>query len=973
MKKNESAAAVGEFARRHLGPSDSETARMLEFVGAESLDALVREAMPPAIFDDNPPDLGQPLSEREALAALAEAADENAAFTSMIGLGYYGTETPAVARRGVLENPGWYTAYTPYQPEISQGRLEMLLNFQTAIADLTALPMANASLLDEATAAAEAMTLLRRSNKKSDGAKFLVHNDIFPQTLAVLKTRAKPMEIEIVLTSPDKFAENSEGAFGAFFCYPSADGKIADYSAVVSQLREKGIGCACATDLLALALVIPPGEMGFDVAVGSSQRFGVSLGFGGPHAAFMAFRKESQRFTPGRIVGVSRDSRGRRAHRLALQTREQHIRREKATSNICTAQVLPAVMAACFAVYHGGDGVRDIANRVHRHAAALARGLAKLGFSTPSDSFFDTLRIVADDAEKIVGKARDESQINLLLADEKTVGISADELTTSSHIAAVLRAFGGKGDEGDDENAGAIPESLLRKSDYLTHSVFRRHRTEFEMLRYLRRLAAKDIALDRSMIPLGSCTMKLNAAAEMTPITWRNFADIHPFAPPNQSRGYRRVMVELADLLARLTGFDSVSLQPNAGSQGEFSGLLAIRHYHDSRGESHRRVCLIPDSAHGTNPASAIMAGMTVESLGVHANGSINTTDLREKIEKHGDNLAALMVTYPSTCGVFGARIVQVCEIIHQAGGQVYMDGANLNALVGVARPGKFGADVSHINLHKTFCIPHGGGGPGMGPIGVKSHLAPFLPNHPLENEAGPATGPGAVSAAPWGSPLILLISYLYIRMMGGDGLRRATQLAILNANYAAKRIAPAYPLVYRGLNNRVAHECVADPRPLKKTAAVGVEDIAKRLVDYGYHAPTVSFPVMGAMMIEPTESESQSEIDRFCDALLSIRQEIAKVENGEWPQDDNPLINAPHPAADLLGEWNHSYSREEAAYPSAENAAKKNAEMENSSANSKASSGRGIREDKYWPPVSRIDQVWGDRNLICTCPPDGD
>ena len=944
MSMREKLSPPAEFASRHCGLSAADEAAMLREFGCETLEEFGAKVLPDSIRAESAPDLGAPLSETDALGALREFAAQNKLAASMLGLGYYGAETPAVVRRAMLENPAWYTAYTPYQAEISQGRLEMLLNFQTMVADLTGLPTANASLLDEGTAAAEAMTLLRRAHKNS-GAKFLADESLFPQTLAVLQTRAEPLGIELVVAPAESLAEQGDEAFGAIFSHPGGDGALRDLSPTVSELRERGVPSACATDLLALTLIKPPGELGFDIALGSSQRFGLPMGFGGPHAAFFAFRENYVRFAPGRMVGVSRDAKGRTGYRLALQAREQHIRREKATSNICTAQALPAMLAAGFAIYHGPERLRKIALRVNGLARTIASGLRTMNLQVAHDSFFDTLRVCgAKDPAEVAARAEREG-VNLLLTENK-VGVSADELTRPEHAEVVWRAFGGEVDfeAAASGAADSIPESLLRSSAFMTHPVFHRHHTEHEMLRYLRRLADKDVALNRSMIPLGSCTMKLNAATEMTPLTWPEFADAHPFAPAAQTAGFRRAVADLESLLARATGFSVVSMQPNAGAQGEYAGLLAIRAYHKSRGEAERDVCLIPKSAHGTNPASAILAGMEVAPVEIDEHGQILISDLRDKAAAHAGKVAAAMLTFPSTCGVFGARLAEICEAVHAAGGQVYMDGANLNALVGAALPGRLGPDVMHINLHKTFCIPHGGGGPGMGPIAAAKHLAPFMPGHPLEESEGP--GCGTVSSAAFGSPLILLISWLYMRMMGGAGLRRATLTALLSANYAARRLSGAFPLQYSGDDGLVAHECVLDARGFKKTAGLTVEDIAKRLMDYGFHAPTVSWPLPGAVMIEPTESESKAELDRFCDAMLAIRDEIARVESGEWPRDDNPLANAPHVAEDVLGEWNRAYGREAAAYPL-----------------------KWIRADKYWPPVGRIDAAWGDRNLACACP----
>ena len=938
----------GGFIRRHIGPDDAEIRAMLADLGLSSLEELVESAVPNKIRSA-PPELPAPLTEAEALAQLADYAGRNKLLVSLIGLGYYNTFTPPVIRRNILENPGWYTAYTPYQAEISQGRLEALVNFQQMLVDLTGMELANASMLDEGTAAAEAMMLMHRMSKSKSDACF-VAEDMHPQTIAVLKTRAEPLGLKLTIGDPEKDFV-AEDYFGLILQYPNTYGEVKDYRALAEKAHAGKALVTVASDLLSLALLTPPGEWGADVVVGSAQRFGVPLGFGGPHAGFMATRDAFKRSIPGRIVGVSVDSHGKPALRLALQTREQHIRRDKAMSNICTAQVLLAVMASFYAVWHGPDGIRKIAQRVNRLTAILATGLKKLGHAPESEAFFDTL-VVPCEADAILQRAR-EAGINLRPIDAGRVGISLDETTDREIVEKLFEVFAGKKDHGlsvaslDGEAPNSIPEALRRRSSYLTHPVFNSYRSETEMLRYMRRLREKDIALDRSMIPLGSCTMKLNAAAEMLSITLPGFANMHPFVPSDQSEGYRAMIRDLEDKLASLTGFAAMSLQPNAGSQGEYAGLLAIRGWHLSRGEGHRNICLIPSSAHGTNPASAVMAGMRVVVVACDDDGNVDMEDLDRQIAKHRDNLAALMITYPSTHGVYEETIIEICEKIHEAGGQVYMDGANFNALVGLCQPGRIGPDVAHLNLHKTFCIPHGGGGPGVGPIGVVEHLKPFLPNHPLVPEAGPETGPGPVSAAPWGSASILPISWAYIAMTGTEGQTKATKVAVLNANYIAHRLSGHYDVLYKGRNGRVAHECIIDTRPFKETAGVSVEDIAKRLMDYGYHAPTMSWPVAGTLMIEPTESESREEIDRFCNAMISIRREIARIESGEWPQDDNPLRNAPHTAESVLsGEWNHPYSREVAAYPL-----------------------RELREGKYWPPVGRIDNVAGDRNLVCTCP----
>jgi glycine dehydrogenase len=938
-----SAPAAAPFAERHIGPSPDEQAKMLAVLGYGSLDELVADAVP-ATIADRELDLPEPASEAAMLAELRALAGRNERLVSMIGLGYSDTVTPPVIRRNVLESPAWYTAYTPYQPEISQGRLEALLNFQTMVADLTGLPTANASLLDEGTAAAEAMALCRRMSKAAEGAAFWVDADTHPQTLAVVATRAEPLGIRVEPFDPDGGLPEG-AAFGVLLSYPGSSGRVRDLGPLVAAAQERGALVAVTTDLLALTLLRPPGESGADVVVGSSQRFGVPLGFGGPHAAFMAVRSGLERSLPGRLVGVSVDADGHPAYRLALQTREQHIRREKATSNICTAQVLLAVIAGMYAVHHGPEGLTAIATRTHRLAAALAAALRAGGVEVAHEAFFDTVTARVPDAAAVVGTAAARG-VNLRLVDPATVGVSVDEVTEPAHLATVLAAFGVAADLVGVPDA--IPEELRRTTPFLTHPVFNTHRSETALLRYLRRLSDRDYALDRGMIPLGSCTMKLNATAEMEPISWPELAGIHPFAPIDQAAGYVALIRELEDWLARITGYDTVSVSPNAGSQGELAGLLAIRGWHRSRGEEHRDVCLIPSSAHGTNAASAVMAGMRVVVVGCDEAGNVDLGDLHAKIGAHADRLAALMVTYPSTHGVFEAGITDVCAAVHDAGGQVYVDGANLNALVGLSRPGRFGADVSHLNLHKTFCIPHGGGGPGVGPVAVRAHLAPYLPNYPLRPEAGPPTGPGPISAAPWGSAGILPISWAYVRMMGADGLRRATQVAILSANYLARRLGPYYPVLYTGQSGLVAHECIVDLRGITKETGVTVDDVAKRLIDYGFHAPTMSFPVAGTLMIEPTESEDLGELDRFCDAMIAIRAEIGRVASGELDPVDNPLRNAPHTAFVVAADsWEHPYSREEAAYPVP-----------------------GLRSAKYWPPVRRIDGAHGDRNLVCACPP---
>ncbi|WP_372406201.1 aminomethyl-transferring glycine dehydrogenase [Streptomyces luteireticuli] len=939
------------FANRHIGPDSGAQAKMLAQVGFGSLDELTAAAVPDVIKSAEALRLPGARGESEVIAELRTLADRNQVLVPMIGLGYHGTFTPPVILRNVLENPAWYTAYTPYQPEISQGRLEALLNFQTVVADLTGLPTSGASLLDEGTAAAEAMALSRRVGKVKDGV-FLVDADTLPQTVAVIETRAEPTGVEVVVADlsagiPDEIA--GRGVFGVLLQYPGASGAVRDLRPVVEQAHELGAIVTVAADLLALTLLTPPGELGADIAVGTTQRFGVPMGFGGPHAGYMAVREQFARSLPGRLVGVSVDADGDKAYRLALQTREQHIRREKATSNICTAQVLLAVMAGMYAVYHGPEGLTTIARRAHRYAALLAAGLRAGGVEVVHGAYFDTVTARVPGRADAVLAAALERGVNLRKVDADTVGIACDETTVREHLAAVWAAFGVEADVEalDAATSDALPEELLRRSGFLAHPVFHQHRSETSMLRYLRRLADRDYALDRGMIPLGSCTMKLNATTEMEPITWPEFGALHPFAPEEQAAGYLTLIRELEERLAEVTGYDKVSLQPNAGSQGELAGLLAVRAYHRANGDEQRTVCLIPSSAHGTNAASAVMAGMRVVVVKTGDDGEVDAADLRAKIEKHRDELAVLMVTYPSTHGVFEEHISDICALVHEAGGQVYVDGANLNALVGVAKPGKFGGDVSHLNLHKTFCIPHGGGGPGVGPVGVRAHLAPYLPNHPLQPSAGPETGVGPVSAAPWGSAGILPISWAYVRLMGGEGLKKATQVAVLGANYVAKRLEPHYPVLYTGPNGLVAHECIIDLRPLTKATGVSVDDVAKRLIDYGFHAPTMSFPVAGTLMIEPTESEDLVELDRFCEAMIAIRAEIEKVGSGAWDKDDNPLRNAPHTAASVAGEWEHPYSREEAVFPGGTSAA-----------------------DKYWPPVRRIDGAFGDRNLVCSCPP---
>ncbi|MFN7149348.1 MAG: aminomethyl-transferring glycine dehydrogenase [Microthrixaceae bacterium] len=953
MSTTSTPAPVGlpleDFADRHLGPDPDDVTAMLGVVGHDSVESLMAAAVPESIRVTEPLGLQRVASEPEALAALRRVAERNQVVTSLIGTGYYGTHTPQVIARNILENPAWYTAYTPYQPEISQGRLEALLNFQTVVTDLTGMDLANASLLDEATAAAEAMTLARRQSKVA-GDTFFVDADCHPQVIEVVATRAEPLGLKLVVGDPFVDLDAHE-PFGVLLAYPGSSGAVRDLSGVAASASDAGAVVCVTADLLALTLLRPPGEWGADVVVGSAQRFGVPLGFGGPHAGFMAVRASARRALPGRLVGVSVDANGDRALRLALQTREQHIRREKATSNICTAQVLLAVMAGAYAAYHGPDGLTRIATRTHGLAVAATTTLAEAGFELTSTSIFDTFTVrLPGDADRIVAAALDRG-LNLRRVSSDAVGCSFDETSDADTVASVLAAFGV--DVTAERvvelatTASALPESLVRTTTFLEHPSFHRYRSETEMMRYLRRLADMDLALDRSMIPLGSCTMKLNAAVEMAPVTWPEFSSIHPFAPPEQTDGYLQMIRELEDALATITGYDRVSLQPNAGSQGELAGLLAIRGYHRSRGDVERDVCLIPASAHGTNAASAVMAGMRVVVVATDDDGNVALDDLRAKADEHADRLAAVMITYPSTHGVFEEGVGELCRIVHDRGGQVYVDGANLNALVGVAKPGEFGADVSHLNLHKTFCIPHGGGGPGVGPVAVREHLAPFLPGHSLRPDAGPATGPGAVSAAPFGSASILPISWMYITMMG-DELLRATELAILSANYVATRLSAHYPVLYTGRGGLVAHECIIDLRGIEKSTGVTNEDVAKRLIDYGFHAPTMSFPVAGTLMIEPTESEGLAELDRFCDAMISIRAEIDAVAQGVWTVEDNPLRHAPHTAAVVGGdEWDRPYPRSLAGWPSEHQ-----------------------RTTKYWAPVGRIDGGYGDRNLVCSCPP---
>lgn len=954
--------AAPPFHLRHIGPSDADQAAMLRVVGAASMAQLMDETLPAAIRSKTKLDLSAPLSETEALAHLKSLAAQNQVKTSLIGQGFYNCHLPAVIQRNILENPGWYTAYTPYQPEISQGRLEALLNFQTMVTDLTGLDLANASLLDEASAAAEAMFMAHRAYAQANetggqAQRFFVDHNTHPQSLAVLATRAEPVGISLVIADPaQNLAQElaKGGVFGVLLSYPGSDGKLADYRALISDAKAKQALVIMATDLLALTLLTPPGELGADIAIGNSQRFGVPLMYGGPHAAFMACRDALKRIMPGRLVGVSIDARGNPAYRLALQTREQHIRREKATSNICTAQVLLAVMAGMYATYHGPNGLRRIAKHVHYLAKLAAFGLKQANLPVAAQEFFDTVLVAPlnpTQTQKIMSDALGLG-LNLRQIGNDKISFSLDETTTPDVVAKIWQAFGARLDvaavvaQFAPHAAKDFGMGLTRQSPILTHPVFNSYHSETEMLRYIRRLSDRDLALDRAMIPLGSCTMKLNATSEMIPVTWPEFTEIHPFAPHDQAAGYHALIRELSDKLCKITGYDAISLQPNSGAQGEYAGLLAIRAWHHSRNQPERVVCLIPASAHGTNPASAQMVGMEVVVVACDDDGNVNLADLQAKVTEHASRLAAIMITYPSTHGVFEEQIRTICDLVHHHGGQVYLDGANMNAQVGLARPGDYGADCGHLNLHKTFCIPHGGGGPGVGPIGVKAHLAPFLPS--TNPSIAPAGKVGAVAAAPFGSAGILAIPLMYVIMMGGDGLRRATEAAILSANYIAARLAPHYPLLYKGKNGRVAHECIIDPRPLKDISGVTVDDIAKRLIDYGFHAPTMSFPVPGTLMIEPTESESKAELDRFCDAMIAIRDEIRRVEAGVWPKDNNPLRHAPHTVFDIADDdWTRPYGRQIGCFP------------ENSR-----------RTDKYWPSVNRIDHIYGDRNLICTCPP---
>ena len=926
-----------DFAnRRHIGPSPSEMEEMLRVVGASSLATLIDETVPKSIRQKAPLDFGKPLSERKLLNQMRVTASKNKVLTSLIGQGYYGTVTPPVITRNILENPAWYTAYTPYQPEISQGRLEALLNFQTMISDLTGLDVANASLLDEATACAEAMTMAQRV-AKSKATAFFVDENCHPQNIEVIQTRAKPLGIEVIVADPDQL--DAGAVFGAIFQYPGTYGHIRDFTDQMTALHDaKAIGIVAA-DPLALTLLKEPGAMGADIAVGSTQRFGVPEGYGGPHAAYMATKDAYKRNMPGRIVGISIDSHGNKAYRLSLQTREQHIRREKATSNVCTAQALLAVMASFYAVFHGPDGLKAIAQRIHRKTVRLAKGMQQAGFDIQPDAFFDTITVDVGLLQRGVLQAAVNEGVNLRRVGKTKVGISLDERSRRTTTEAVWRAFGIDREDTDYTPEYRIPDDMQRQSAYLEHDVFHMNRAETEMMRYMRRLSDRDLALDRAMIPLGSCTMKLNSAAEMMPVSWREFSLMHPFVPKDQAEGYAELIADLSDKLCKITGYDGMTMQPNSGAQGEYAGLLTIAEYHEANGQGHRKVCLIPMSAHGTNPASAQMVGWTVVPVETAENGDIDVEDFRQKAIKYSNELAACMITYPSTHGVFEETVHEICQITHDNGGQVYIDGANLNAMVGLSRPGDLGGDVSHLNLHKTFAIPHGGGGPGMGPIGVKAHLIPFLPEQK-----------GAVSAAPYGSASVLPISWAYCLMMGGAGLTQATRVAILNANYIAKRLEGAFEVLYKGKQGRVAHECIIDVRPYAESAHVTVEDIAKRLMDAGFHAPTMSWPVAGTLMIEPTESETKAELDRFCDAMLAIREEIREIEDGTMDPVNNPLKNAPHTVEDLVGDWDRPYSREQGCFP------------------------RGaFRVDKYWPPVNRVDNAYGDRNLVCVCPPMSD
>lgn len=944
------------FIQRHIGSSAEQQQQMLAAVGASSLSTLIQQIVPADIQLPSPPPVGDAATEHQALAELKGIASQNQRYKSYIGMGYNPVLTPPVILRNMLENPGWYTAYTPYQPEVSQGRLEALLNFQQLTQDLTGLDLASASLLDEATAAAESMALAKRASKLKDANRFFVAGDVHPQTLDVVRTRAETFGFEVIVDSAEKVLE-LEGVFGVLLQQVGTTGELHDYSALLSELKKRKIITSVAADIMALVLLTAPGKQGADVVFGSAQRFGVPMGYGGPHAAFFACRDEFKRSMPGRIIGVSRDAAGNTALRMAMQTREQHIRREKANSNICTSQVLLANIASLYAVYHGPQGLQRIAGRIHRMTDILAAGLQQAGLTLRFQHWFDTLTVDVKDKAAVLARALSFG-INLRTDIHGAVGITLDETTSREDIQTLFALLAGDNhgldidqlDAKVSQNSQSIQPAMLRQDPILTHPVFNRYHSETEMMRYMHRLERKDLALNQAMIPLGSCTMKLNAAAEMIPITWPEFAELHPFCPPEQAAGYQQMIGQLSQWLVQLTGYDAVCMQPNSGAQGEYAGLLAIRRYHESRNQANRHICLIPSSAHGTNPASAQMAGMSVVVVACDKQGNIDLHDLRQKAGEAGDELSCIMVTYPSTHGVYEETIREVCQIVHQFGGQVYLDGANMNAQVGITTPGYIGADVSHLNLHKTFCIPHGGGGPGMGPIGVKAHLAPFVPGHSVVQIDGMTTQQGAVSAAPFGSASILPISWMYIRMMGADGLKRASQVAILNANYIATRLKAAYPVLYTGHDGRVAHECILDIRPLKEATGISEMDIAKRLIDFGFHAPTMSFPVAGTLMVEPTESESKVELDRFIDAMLAIRAEIEKVARGEWPLEDNPLVNAPHTQAELVGDWQHPYSRELAVFPVA-----------------------GVMENKYWPSVKRLDDVYGDRNLFCSCVPMAD
>ncbi len=949
--------SINDFVRRHIGPGPTQVQAMLDELGVDTLNTLIEQTVPKQLLSNKALNLSVPVGENETISYIRRMRERNQVFTSMIGMGYHPTILPGVIRRNIFEDPGWYTAYTPYQAEVSQGRLEALLVFQEMLIDLTAMELANASLLDEATAAAEAMSMAKRVTK-SNANRFLVSDDCHPQTIAVVQTRARSLGLEVILGSIDQLIDQEDDFFGILIQYPGSSGRISDIGSIIATAHSKKAIVTVATDLLSLCLIKPPGEFDADIVVGNSQRFGVPMAYGGPHAAFLATRYEYRRTIPGRLIGVSIDSRGRPALRMALQTREQHIRRDKATSNICTAQVLLAIVAAFYAMYHGPQGLRDIAARVNRYAQITAEGLRRLGYSIVHDTYFDTLTVNAHgQARRIAARAR-EIRINLRVVDADHLGISLDETTKRVHLERLWSIFDTNAnskisiDQIDAQISGCIPETLRRTSEYLTHPTFNLYQSETLMLRYIRHLGQKDIALNRSMIPLGSCTMKLNSTTEMTPVTFHKFSAIHPFAPLDQTQGYHQLVEELETMLCEITGFDAISFQPNAGSQGEYAGLLCIKRYFEVCGQSHRDICLIPQSAHGTNPASAALAGLRVVVVKCDDSGNVDVEDLKAKLEKYAEHIAALMITYPSTHGVFEEAIVEICNLMHDCGAQVYLDGANMNAMVGLCKPAEIGADVCHLNLHKTFCIPHGGGGPGMGPIGVKSHLAPYLPDHTVVEGVNPYAGKqptvGAISAAPWGSAGILPISWAYISLMGGDGLRHATEIAILNANYMAKKLESHFPILYKGKYGRVAHECIVDMREIRKSSGVTVEDVAKRLMDFGFHAPTISFPVADTMMIEPTESEAKREIDRYCDAMAAIRQEIADIESGQSDPDNNPLKNAPHTFDQLIADdWNLPYSRQQAFFPL-----------------------DWVWQDKYWPPVGRIDNVYGDRHVVCSCPP---